>query len=144
MQKAARMSRIRDWLDGNGLGKYADVLIENDVDVDVLPEISEPDLETFGFSFGDRKRFLRAARQDGSRSAGTTGKNVERVPEPPSEPERRQLTVMFCDMVGATSLSESMELEEYRSLLTMYQDAARKGHESAHRAVRRVHRTLRR
>ncbi len=51
---------IDEWLDGLGLGKYADVFVEHEVDLEVLPELTEPDLEKIGIPLGPRKKLLKA------------------------------------------------------------------------------------
>ena len=54
------MSDLRDWLRGNNLEQYAEAFEANDIDLDILPELSEPDLEKLGLSLGNRRRLLRA------------------------------------------------------------------------------------
>lgn len=115
------MEHISDWLESIGLGKHIAVFAKNEIDFDILGEISEVDLEAFGFSYGDRKRLLRAVRE---RDSAATAPGTNEVNElPASQADRRQLTVMFCDLVGSTELSVDLELEAYRDLLRTYQDA---------------------
>ncbi|MEM7407161.1 MAG: AAA family ATPase [Pseudomonadota bacterium] len=124
------MRDLLGWLKECGLEKYVDILRENDVDLDVVSEVGESDLKEFGFSFGDRKRFLRGVRlldaelvapvADAPPEAAGNATIIEREP---GEAERRQLTVMFCDLVGSTALSQSMDPEDYRGLLSQFQSA---------------------
>ncbi len=101
---------IARWLEGLGLGQYASVFEENDIDIEVLPDLDDADLEKLGLSMGHRKRLLRAITEH----AGGSGPDAESPPEPPTptlastEAERRQLTVMFCDLVGSTALSSRL------------------------------------
>jgi class 3 adenylate cyclase/tetratricopeptide (TPR) repeat protein len=115
------MSEPRSWLEAQGLGKYAEVLAENDVDLDVLPELTDADLRVLGVSLGYRKRLLKAAGELSNRRAALPSES----PAATRAAERRQLTVMFCDLVGSTALSANMDPEAYREVLVSYQDAAR-------------------
>ncbi len=119
------MVNLRQWLDRHGLGKHADLLAENEVDLEVLPELEEADLEKIGIPLGARKKLLKAikeldkARAD-ERSAHTT------VPaQATGDAERRQLTVMFADLVGSTELSQRIDPEDLRDINRTYQDAAK-------------------
>jgi class 3 adenylate cyclase len=115
------MSDIQNWLEAHGLGKYAKVFAENDVELDVLPELTDAELAALGISLGHRKKLLKAARElaQSREIAAPVSTSSGR------EAERRQLTVMFCDLVGSTALSTDMDPEAYRELLAAYQDTAR-------------------
>ena len=109
---------------GRGLSKYADMLAENDVDFDVLTELTEADLEKLGIPLGPRKRFLKAIcelSQLGSPAAGRQRGPGDRAQA--TEAERRQLTVMFCDLVGSTALSGQLDPEDYREVIKSFQKA---------------------
>ena len=114
---------IAQWLEGLGLGRYAQAFADNDVDAEVLSELTDADLKDLGFSLGHRRKLLKAlADQD----AGSTlnGPVHEPAPAPaPAEAERRQLTVLFCDIVGSTALSTRLDPEDMRELLRAYHDA---------------------
>lgn len=118
---------ITEWLQGLGLGEYARVFIENDVDVDLLPELGQGDLEKMGVaSLGHRKRILKAVREmsgDPSRATNATPAPTEQSGHQVREAERRQLTVMFCDMVGSTALSQRLDPEDFRDVIRRYQDS---------------------
>ena len=109
---------LRRWLEQIGLAQHAETLAANDIDLDVLPELSDEDLKELGLSLGHRRRLLRAIVQRRSESS------VGAAPETPSrDAERRQLTVLFCDLVGSTELSRRFDPEDLRELIRRYQDA---------------------
>src|ERR1700730_2770478 len=113
------MSDIRDWLRKNKLEQYADAFEANDIDLDILPDLSERDLEQLGLSLGNRRRLLKAIAGRGGEVAPSTPN-----PEGPGDAERRQVTVLFADMVGSTALSGQVDPELLGNLIRRYQDAA--------------------
>src|SRR5262245_53933497 len=104
------MQPIAEWLDELGLGQYAQRFADNDIDASVLRDLTDADLEKIGVSLGHRKRMLRAIaeRNDGALLADRAL---------PDEAQRRQLTVMFCDLVGSTPLSTRLDPEELREVI---------------------------
>ncbi len=119
---------VREWLEGLKLGQYAQAFVENDVDHALLPELSENDLEKLGVaSLGHRKRLVKAIallRADIASERSVAAAAL--TPIPPgagAEAERRQLSVMFCDLVGSTPLSERLDPEDLRDVIRAYQDA---------------------
>jgi len=114
------MSDVRDWLRRNKFEQYADVFEANDIDLDILPELSEHDLEQLGLSLGNRRRLLKAIAGRGAEVAESKPSN----PEASGDAERRQVTVLFADMVGSTALSGTIDPELLGSLIRRYQDAA--------------------
>ncbi len=101
---------IADWLRGLSLERYAETFRDNAIEVKVLPELSEADLEKLGVLLGHRKIMLRAiAALAGAAEHGVPRRPplpvLRRMAEVAGEAERRQLTVMFCDLVGSTPLS---------------------------------------
>lgn len=122
------MSDFREWLRDIGLEQYADVLIENDVDLEILSELTEDDLETLGLSLGHRKKLLKAvaARQ----TAADTERSTEEQDDTPLTAEFRYLSVMFCDLVDSTSLTSKLGAEDMRDINRAYQDACRRTIES--------------
>ena len=110
------INSVTRWLKQLGLGQYADVFAEQQIDREVLPELTEEDFEKLGIPLGPRKKLLKAiaALQPSSSASRST-------PLEASVAERRQLTVMFCDLVGSTALAAGMDLEEYREVLAAYQ-----------------------
>src|SRR5580700_4558266 len=116
------MSDLRDWLCSNNLEQYADAFEANDIDLDILPELSEGDLEQLGLSLGNRRRLLKAIAGRGDEAAPP--KPSQREGSGPGDAERRQVTVLFADMVGSTALSGKVDPELLASLIRRYQDAA--------------------
>ncbi len=110
------INSVTQWLKQLGLGQFADVFAEQQIDREVLPELTEEDFEKLGIPLGPRKKLLKAiaALQPSSSASRST-------PLEASVAERRQLTVMFCDLVGSTALAAGMDLEEYREVLAAYQ-----------------------
>ncbi len=103
---------IEQWLEGLGLAKYAGLFAENEIDLDILVDLTEADFKDVGIPLGDRKRLLRAmaSLSDGSGESSVAAAR----PTPAVEAERRQLTVMFCDLVGSTELSRRLDPEDLR------------------------------
>ena len=117
---------LSEWLIQIGLAQYAELLDKHAVDLEVLPDLSEQDLADLGIPLGHRKRLLKAIRapMDGA-AAPASGAANEASTRSQDETlagtgERRQLTVMFCDLVGSTALSEKLDPEELRGLLHHY------------------------
>ena len=130
------MQQIADWLEKLGMSEYAQRFAENRIDFSILPDLTDQDLEKLGVVLGDRRKMLRAI-------AGMAGVPAALAPaapvtthvtqEPAASPvsataeatgERRYLTVMFCDLVGSTSISAQLDAEEWRDLVSAYLDAA--------------------
>lgn len=87
------MTDIRQWLEQRGLGEYAELLVENEVGIEVLPELQEADLEKIGFALGPRKKLLKAFRELDSSQAGNPVQETTPESSPSGDAERRQLTV---------------------------------------------------
>ena len=119
------LEEVRLWLDSLGLGKYADVFAENDVDFRAVPALTDDDLKELGLSLGHRRALQQAIAELDDRQSSERQSPVD--PDGPAntavEAERRQLTVMFCDLVGSTELSGAMDIEDYCELLSAYQSA---------------------
>ena len=119
-------NNVDEWLLQLGLGKYAEAFAENDVEFEVLSELSDDDLSQLGLSLGHRRKFLKAVTEltAGAQREAPTDK-AEASPASPkrAEAERRQLTVMFCDLVGSTELSARLDPEDLREVMRRYQDA---------------------
>lgn len=117
---------IAKWLENLGLGPYADAFSKNDIDFRSLPRLTEQDLKDLGVSLGHRRIFQEAISKLQPRPMDTAEEShASTVPETlSSKAERRQLTVMFCDLVGSTALSEALDPEDYRDVLATYQGTA--------------------
>src|SRR5277367_2355324 len=108
---------VGDWLQSLGLGQYEATFRDNAIGMDILTDLTENDLSQFGIPFGDRKRLLKAIASLGS--AETASKLTSPAPSSSStdSAERRQLTVMFCDLVGSTALSARLDPEDMRQVI---------------------------
>jgi class 3 adenylate cyclase len=116
------------WLRSLGLGKYEAVFRENEIDETVLPNLTAEDLKELGVTaLGHRRKLLDAIavlRGDASGKApsgdaATTSSISSALPE--DRAERRQVTVMFADLVGSTALSARMDPEDLREVISAYQ-----------------------
>src|SRR5215831_6228367 len=113
------MLQIADWLEKLGLAQYAVAFAKNDIDVSVLPDLTEQDLKDLGVLLGDRRRILRAIAEFDGVAPAPTETASEAVPR--DQAERRQVTVMFSDLVGSTALSVRMDPEDLREVISAYQ-----------------------
>ena len=120
---AAAMQQVANWLEKLGLAQYARCFAENDISFVILPDLTDQDLEKIGVaSLGHRRLLLRSIAEL---------KVVEKGPAAPSatpgttsaktDAERRQVTVMFSDLVGSTALSARMDPEDLREVISAYQ-----------------------
>ena len=110
------------WLRGLGLEQYETLFRVNDIDAEVLSDLTDGDLEKIGVSLGHRKRLLRAVA---AVAGPPPAPQAAATPTPAlvDAAERRQLTVMFCDLVGSTALSAQLDPEDMREVIRAYQDA---------------------
>jgi class 3 adenylate cyclase len=118
------VDELERWLTPLGLAALAPVLRANDIDLDILPALSEADLEKLGLSLGHRRKLLRAVA-DLPRSSPSSAPTITSAEQRPKESsggsaERRQLTVMFCDLVGSTALSARLDPEDMREIIGAY------------------------
>jgi class 3 adenylate cyclase/predicted ATPase len=119
------MQQIADWLKKLGLGQYAERFAENDIDFDILGDLTDQDLKEIGVtSLGHRRKLLRAIANPKGVEQITPAVTV--ADAPPVTPrvvdtaERRQVSVMFSDLVGSTALSARMDPEDLRELISVY------------------------
>lgn len=115
------MSDLRDWLGRNKLEQYADTFEANDIDLEILAELSDQDLEKLGLSLGNRRRLLKALAATGDGTSVLPPSTPER--QDSGDAERRQVTVLFADMVGSTALSSRVDPELLGGIIRRYQDA---------------------
>jgi class 3 adenylate cyclase/tetratricopeptide (TPR) repeat protein len=117
---------ISTWLLGLGLEQYEQVFRDNAIDWQVLPNLTSDDLKEIVGPIGHRRRLLGAIRalHEAGSPYGSEPPPVAPAPQHTVEQaERRQLTVMFCDLVGSTELSGRLDPEDLRELIRRYQDA---------------------
>ena len=116
------MDDLATWLDERGLGQYAEALARNDVDLDVLPHLTDDDLKALGLSLGHRRKLMAAAGAVAAEPPAAETPAAEMPARQDTEAERRQVTVLFCDLVGSTELSQTLDPEELRELMRRYHD----------------------
>jgi hypothetical protein len=112
------MQQIAQWLEKLGLGQYAQRFAENDIDVSVLPYLTDADLEKTGVSLGHRRKMLAAIAELPGASPSQQPKEGVVEPKRQDAAERRQVTVMFSDLVGSTALSARMDPEDLREVIS--------------------------
>jgi class 3 adenylate cyclase len=113
------MGELDQWLQRLGLEQYADLFAAQGVDFRLLPSLTDQDLKDLGLPLGPRRIVLRATRQ-------AAKDQLDPIPHRAGghhPAERRQLTVMFCDLANSTALSARLDPEDFRELLAMYQQA---------------------
>ena len=113
------MQLVADWLKKLGMSEYAERFTEHRIDFSVLPDLTDQDLEKLGIVLGDRRKILRAIRELGGETSASPGTSAATEPKR-SDAERRQLTVMFCDLVGSTALSTKLDPEDLRTIIRAY------------------------
>jgi class 3 adenylate cyclase len=118
---------IAKWLERLGLGKYTTVFAENDIELRALRHLTDEDLKSLGISLGHRRILLAAIAELPSTYPEDTGDEFR---EPSGAdatsaqlPDRRQVTVLFSDLVGSTELAHRLDPEDLRELIRGYQDA---------------------
>jgi class 3 adenylate cyclase len=117
---------IAAWLNDLGLGQYEQAFSDNDIDSGLLPTLTECDLRELGVkSLGHRKRLLAAISALSGQREYRSESFAQVVGSGPATPqaERRQLTVMFVDLVGSTMLASRLDPEDMREILRAYQNA---------------------
>ncbi len=112
---------IDSWLGGIGLEQYAQTFRDNAIDADVLRDLTDEHLRQLGLPLGARLKLLRAVAAIGTTSEQTLASPEITPPAPRTDAERRQVTVMFSDLVGSTELSVRMDPEDLREVISAYQ-----------------------
>ena len=116
------MQEIADWLGRLGLGQYAQRFAENEIDVSVLPHLADQDLKDIGIPLGHRRKILAAISEPtAAAQAAPEPPATSMAPKTSDAAERRQVTVMFADLVGSTELSARMDPEDLRDIMSTYQ-----------------------
>jgi class 3 adenylate cyclase len=116
------MQQIAEWLEKLGLEQYTKLFTENEIDVSVLPHLTDQDLKDIGVPLGHRRKIFAAINQ-GSASVQPSAE-AERPKVPiiqEKTPERRYVTVLFSDLVGSTALSARLDPEDLREVIAVYQ-----------------------
>jgi len=115
------MQEIADWLKNLGMTEYADRFAENGINVTALRHLTDQDLKDIGVLLGHRRVMLAAIGELGGPAAAPPAREATAEPKHQDIAERRQVTVMFSDLVGSTALSARMDPEDLRELISSYQ-----------------------
>ncbi|MBV9974485.1 MAG: AAA family ATPase [Hyphomicrobiales bacterium] len=116
------MPDVENWLDGLGLGQYRKAFVENGIDERALPHLTDIDLQSLGVLLGHRRILLAEIALLSKHVTGAASGTQPSSMVVGGEAERRQLTVMFCDLVGSTALSGELDAEDYRELIRTFHD----------------------
>src|ERR1700747_1766948 len=115
---------IAAWLQGLGLERYVPAFRDNEIDWEVLPRLTSEDLREIGVAaIGHRRKLLDAIAALGATVPSPAVTAAPSDAPAPTAPERRQLTVMFCDLVGSTELSARLDPEDLRDVIAAYHRA---------------------
>jgi class 3 adenylate cyclase len=113
------MQQIADWLEKLGMSEYAKAFVDNGIEVSVLPHLTDQDLKDIGVLLGHRRKMLAAIAKLGAVETPPQSAPTERKLRDTAE--RRQVTVMFLDLVGSTALAARMDPEDLREVISAYQ-----------------------
>jgi hypothetical protein len=115
--RSSATQQVAEWLETLGLGQYARHFAENDITFSILSDLTDQDLKELGVaSLGHRRELLRAIARGTENGPPKAAPRVAR-----DTAERRQVTVMFSDLVGSTALSARMDPEDLREVISAYQ-----------------------
>jgi class 3 adenylate cyclase/tetratricopeptide (TPR) repeat protein len=115
---------VDKWLESLGLSRYSELFAKNEIDYEVLADLTEQDLKDLEIPLGSRKKLLKGIAELRDSANGPEGQpkpGAVLLPRP--EAQRRQLTVMFCDLVESTALSTRLDPEDLREIIRAYQGA---------------------
>ena len=117
------MQQIAEWLEKLGMSEYAARFVENGIDFAVLPDLTDQDLKDIGVLLGHRRKLLRAIAELNEVEKGPlkAAPPAATSARPQDAAERRQVTVMFSDLVGSTALAARMDPEDLREIIAAYQ-----------------------
>ena len=123
------LNTVATWLEEMGLQRYQAAFEEAEIDFEVLKDLEEEDLRELGLPIGPRRKIWTAIKQLKSgqsqvqpvRKPAAPPEEIRADTPPPSEAERRHMTVMFVDLVGSTEMTGRVDPEDMRHLITNYQ-----------------------
>jgi class 3 adenylate cyclase/tetratricopeptide (TPR) repeat protein len=121
MTGSAPANDVTEWLRGLGLERFAPVFAQQEIELSVLPDLTEIDLRDLGIPMGPRKQILKAIadlRQGNAAPASTADAPSG---QPADRAERRHVTIMFCDLIGSTALSVQFDPEDMREVIRAFQ-----------------------
>jgi class 3 adenylate cyclase len=114
------VSSIVEWLASLGMSEHSERFAEERIEIDVLSELTDRDLTRLGMPLGHRRRMLKAIRERSGSAPATPQVTTAAPAASQVGAERRQLTVMFCDLVGSTELSGKLDPEDLRGIVGAY------------------------
>jgi class 3 adenylate cyclase len=120
-ERCAAVQEIADWLEKLGMSEYAQRFAENGISVAALPHLTDHDLKDIGVLLGHRRVMLAAISKLAGAAPATPEPTTRAEPKPQDTAERRQVTVLFSDLVGSTALSARMDPEDLREVISTYQ-----------------------
>jgi class 3 adenylate cyclase/predicted ATPase len=115
------MQQIAEWLEKLGLEQYAQRFVDNEIDISVLPHLTDQDLREIGVPLGHRRKIFAAINKGIELREPSDAPAAVGEPKRKETPERRHVTVLFSDLAGSTALSESMDPEDLRDVISAYQ-----------------------
>jgi class 3 adenylate cyclase len=115
------MQQIAEWLDNLGISEYAERFPENKIDASVLRHLTDQDLKDIGVALGHRRKILAAIAEFAGATPAVSSPVLAAEPKTQDSGERRQVTVLFSDLVGSTALSARMDPEDLREVISAYQ-----------------------
>ena len=123
--------QISDWLAERGLAEFTDLFVKQKIDLDILPRLTDQDLKDLGLTLGDRRRFLSWTNGLENHRLSTRASDPQKRAQTSdldehSAAERRQVTVLFCDLVDSTGLSRKLDPENMRVVIRAYQETVSK------------------
>jgi class 3 adenylate cyclase len=119
--RSSAMQQIAGWLDNLGMSEYAERFAENKIDVSVLRHLTDQDLKDIGVALGHRRKILAAIAEFAGAAPAVSKPVIAAGPKAQDTAERRQVTVMFSDLVGSTALSARIDPEDLREVISAYQ-----------------------
>ena len=118
MSPTTRTSKLQSWLDSIELGCYAETFLANDIDFNILPDLTDADMRELGVTLGHRKLLLREIQK---LSEQPTSSDADKQQTAPAA-ERRRVTIVFSDLVGSTNLSVRYDPEDLSNVILAYQN----------------------
>ncbi|HET6519516.1 MAG TPA: AAA family ATPase, partial [Geminicoccaceae bacterium] len=115
---------VAAWLRDLGLARYEPAFRDHEIDWEILPDLTEADLEKLGLPLGPRKKLVKAIAALSAAAAPAAPATTSRPTSTAPGAERRQLTVLFCDLVGSTELAARLDPEDLGAVIRAYQDRA--------------------
>ena len=115
------MQQIAEWLEKLGMSEYVQRFAENGITAEVLRHLTDQDLKDIGVLLGHRRKMLAAIGDLAGAPPAVPKPVAAAEPKAQDTAERRQVTVMFSDLVGSTALSARMDPEDLREIISAYQ-----------------------